>query len=438
MDTAAKPPADPAIPKRTARKVAMRLLPYLFLLYVVAFIDRVNFGYAALQMDAELGIGNAAFGFAAGIFFLGYFLFEIPSNLILHRVGARKWISRILISWGLVVMLTGFVYSIRQLLWLRFILGIAEAGFFPGIILYLTFWFRAGDRARAVALFMTALAVSNIIGAPVSTWLLDHADWLDMQGWRWLFIIEGAPAVLLGVFNWFYLPDRPSDAGWLTREEKTWLQGELDLEMKTKQARRAYSVGQVFKEPKVLLLALIYFFVSMGLYTSAFWLPQVISGFGGLTHSKVGMIIIIPYTAAAAAMIWWSCRSDRSGERRRHAALALFAGATGFLLAASFGHPAGKVFALSLAIAGLYSAYGPFWAMPSLFLGESAAAAAIALINSVGNLGGFAGPYILGVLKDRTGGAGAGWLCTAGGLALGGMLILAFLPREEKGGGQNP
>lgn len=429
MDEPRMPEQD--VERTATRKVARRLLPYLFLLYIVAFIDRVNFGYAALQMDKALGIGNSMFGFAAGIFFLGYFLFEIPSNLLLHRVGARRWISRILVSWGLVVMVTGFVYSVTHLLWLRFILGLAEAGFFPGIILYLTFWFREKDRAQAVALFMTALAASNIIGAPVSTWLLDHANWLGLEGWRWLFILEGAPAVLLGAFNWFYLPDRPADASWLTKKERDWLQGELDAEMKAKLARRTYTLREVFTEPKVLLLAFIYFFFSMGLYTAAFWLPQVISGFGGLSHSQVGLLTIIPYSAAAVTMVLWSRRSDRRLERRRHAAFALFAGSAGFLCASLFGHPVAAMLSLTLAIAGLYSAYGPFWSMPSLFLGEGAAAAAIALINSVGNLGGFAGPYILGVLKDRTGGAGAGWLCTAAALAVGGLVILRGLPGEN-------
>jgi ACS family tartrate transporter-like MFS transporter len=418
---------QPSVGERTVRKVMRRIIPFIFLLYIVAFLDRVNLGYAALEMNQALGLTAEVFGLVSGIFFIGYFLFEIPSNILMHRIGARIWIARIIVSWGLVVIVTAWAQNAVHLYLLRFLLGVAEAGFFPGIILYITYWFRAREQARAFALFMTALAASNIIGAPVSTWIMDHINWFGMPGWRWMFILEGIPAVICGVVTYFYLTDRPDDAHWLTAEEKQWLKAELAREQKAKQARKRYTTKEVLANPRVWHLALIYLTLVVGLYGIGFWMPTIIKLLSGkLTNTQVGLVTMIPYVIGGLAMIGWARRSDRTGERRMHAAIPPAVGAIGLIVCAFTDDPYLSVLMMGVVTAGIYSFFGPFWALPALFLSEEAAAVGIALINSIGNLGGFLGPYALGYLKEATGSVTAGLFFLSGFLVLCSLLTLAI------------
>jgi MFS transporter, ACS family, tartrate transporter len=395
--------------ERTMKKISKRIIPFIFILYIISFLDRVNIGYAALDMNKALGLTSSALGLISGIFFFGYFLFEIPSNILMHRIGARIWIARILISWGAVVIITAWAQNATHMYILRFLLGVAEAGFFPGIILYITYWFRAKEQARAFALFMTALAASNIIGAPLSTWIMDHVHWAGMPGWRWLFVIEGAPAIIFGIVTYFYLTDRPELATWLTDEEKNWLKTELAKEEQAKKQRKHDSMKEILVNPSIWRFALIYFTLVTGLYGVGFWMPSIIKAFSKfLTNTQVGFITMIPYILGGLAMIWWARKSDRTGERRMHTALPPILGAIGLIGCGMTTNPVISLIMMSLATVGIYSFFGPFWSLPALFLSESAAAVGIAFINSVGNLGGFLGPYALGYLKDATGKVQAG------------------------------
>lgn len=422
---------DVALGQTTMKKVSARIIPYVFLLYIVAYLDRVNIGYASLTMNKALSISAEAFGLIAGIFFFGYFIFEVPSNIIMHRVGARIWIARILISWGIVVIITAWAQNITQMYILRFILGVAEAGFFPGIILYLTYWFPAKERAKAVAFFMTALAASSIVGSPVSTWILDHVNWGGMEGWRWMFILEGIPAVLLGFVTLGYLTDRPSDAHWLTAQEKSWLNGVLQKEHQEKMRQKQLTTAQVLANGRVWHLAFIYFTLVLGLYGLGFWLPQFLKALkAGFSNSEVGLIAMIPYIAAAIAMVWWARRSDRKGERRVHAAIPPIVGALGLIASVYVTDPISSVISYSVATLGIYSFFGPFWALPAMFLTEASAAVGIALINSVGNLGGFFGPFMIGYLNTMTHNNMAGVFFLSASLIVSSLLILAL--RKEK------
>jgi len=417
--------------ERTVRKVSRRLLPFLFLLYVVAFLDRVNFGYAALEMNSALGLSAEVFGFLSGIFFIGYLIFEIPSNMILQRIGARVWISRIILSWGIVVIITALATDAFQMAALRFILGVAEAGFFPGIILYITCWFRKQDLAKAVALFMTALAVSNIIGAPVSTWILDNIHWFGIAGWRWLFILEGLPALVLGVVTWFYLTDRPKDAAWLEPEERKWL-SEVIADENRETASSHRSFREVLSDWRVWYLGLIYCTITIGLYGLGFWMPQIIrSLYTGFSNFGIGLVMTIPYLAALGAMILWSAHSDRTGERVWHTAIPPVIGG---LALAGAGLLTGHILAFVLIIiatAGIYCFFGPFWTLPAVFLTEAAAAVGIAAVNSVGNLGGFIGPSLVGYLTRITGSTNSGLVALGACLVLCGFLTLAVRVQDR-------
>ncbi|CAM3559239.1 MFS transporter [Hydrogenibacillus schlegelii] len=412
--------------RTTVRKVSRRILPFLFVLYIIAYLDRVNLGYAALEMNADLGIAAEAFGLAAGIFFIGYFLFEVPSNVLLHRLGARVWIARILISWGLVVIATAWVANTWQLYALRFLLGLAEAGFFPGIILYLTYWFRDRDRARAVALFMSALPVSNIIGAPVSTWIIDHVHWFGWAGWRWMFILEGIPAVVFGLMTLQVLTDRPEQADWLASEEKAWLVGALREEAA---AKPPASTWTAFRDGTVWLFSLIYFTLVVGLYGIGFWLPTITKGIAEVmakaqvSNTTVGLIVVVPYVFGGAAMLLWSRRSDRLGERKWHTALPALVGAVGLFFSGFWPEPFGALVMLTVATVGIYSFFGPFWSFANQFLSAEAAPVGIAVINSIGNLGGFVGPYAVGYLKTLTGANAAGLYFLSASLAVSFILV---------------
>jgi ACS family tartrate transporter-like MFS transporter len=391
------------------RRVFWRIVPLCFLLYIVSYIDRANIGYAALQMNAELGLTSAAFGFAAGIFFIGYFLFEVPSNLLMARYGPRVWIARILIGMGVVSMATAFVQSANQLYVLRFLLGVAEAGYFPAIIIYLTSWFRAKEQATVVAMFTAAIPVSYVIGTPLSTWIMDHVAWFGLTGWRWMLILEGLPAVIGGLLTYKLLVDRPSNARWLSPEERDWLEGEIAAEHRAAAGVRHLGTWRAITEPRVLYLAAIYFVYQAGSLGVGYWLPQIVKhSSASLSNVETGLISTVPYLVATVGMILWSRRSDRTGERRLHTAWPLLlAGATLGIVALVAG-PLPATLLLAAALTGFYAFKAPFWTLPGQFLSRSTAAVSIAAINSIGNLGGFVGPYAVGVIAKSSGAPATG------------------------------
>jgi D-galactonate transporter len=400
--------SDEAVAESARRRITRRLMPFLICLFMIAFLDRVNLGYAALEMGRDLGFDTEVLGFGAGIFFVGYFLLEIPGTLLVENWSARLWLARIIISWGLLAVLTGFIQNSTQFYIARFVLGAAEAGFFPGVIVYLSHWFRTQDRAKAVAMFMAAIPVSNIFGAPVSGLILG-VHWLGLAGWRWVFILEGLPALIFGVVTIFYLTDWPRDAGWLTTEEREWITNELEREKSARRAERTYSVWEAVKHRNVLLLALAYFCSVTSAYGFNFWLPTIVKGLSGLSNLLVTSVAALPYCAGLAAMLLVGWTSDRTGERRWHTAVSLLVVSLGLVLSAVANQRVGLAVGMfCLAGAGLYSYLPGFWALPTAFLTESAAAVAVGLINSVGNLGGFVGPYVVGYLTKSTGSFYAG------------------------------
>lgn len=404
------------------RRVMWRIVPFIFVLYVICYLDRANIGYAALQMNKELGLGAEAFGFASGVFFIGYFLFEVPSNIALAKYGAPVWIARILISWGIISVLTAFVHNEIQLCVLRFLLGVAEAGFFPGIIVYLTQWFRRKEQATVIALFTAAIPISYLLGAPFSTWLMAHAHWLGLTGWRWMIIFEGTPAIIGGFACLFFLVNRPEQARWLSAEEKLWLRAELEADRAAHPHARHLSTWRTLIDKKVLFLSAIYFVYETGSLGIGYWMPQIIKGFSHhVSITEVGLIAMIPYAVATISMIVWSYHSDKTKERRFHAALPLLLASVMLGLTELFGQPWEMLLLITLALTGLYAFKAPFWSLPSLFLSRETAAMSIAVINSLGNLGGFFGPYLLGVVKGQTGST------VIGLLFLSGLLMLAFL-----------
>lgn len=415
---------DDELAVRTRNRITRRLMPFLICLFIVAFIDRVNLGYAALEMTKELNFNAEILGFGAGIFFFGYFLFEIPGTLLVETWSARKWLARIIISWGLLAALTGFIHNSTHFYIARFMLGAAEAGFFPGVIVYLSHWFRYQDRAKAVAMFMAAIPVSNIFGAPLSGLILS-VNWFGLAGWRWVFILEAIPAIVLGTVTIFYLTDRPKDAKWLAEDEREWISAELEREKDLKKAQHNSSIWEAFRHPQILLLAVGYFCAVTSAYGFNFWLPTILKGLSGYTNLQVSAIAALPYCAGLAAMLIIGWSSDRTGERRWHTALSLLAVSTGlFLSAIAADHVALAVLFFCLAGAGLYSYLPGFWALPATFLTESAAAAAIGLINSVGNLGGFVGPYIVGYLNNKTSSFYAGIIYLSCSALVAAILIL--------------
>jgi len=387
---------------RARRRIARRLLPFLFVLYVIAFLDRMNIGAAALQMPADLGFSPSVIGFGAGIFFLGYFLLEIPGALIVERWSARRWIARIMISWGIVTVLMAFIHTPRQFYWVRFLVGAAEAGFLPGVIVYLTHWFRYQDRAKAVAVFYAANPLSYVIGSPLAGLLLG-LSWLGMRGWRWLFIIEGIPAVLLGVITIFYLTDWPEQARWLPEDERSWITEQLRREKEAKKRVHSFSVWEALRNRDVLLLTLCYFCAMTGSYGIAFWLPTIVKRLSGLSDMNVTLLAAMPYVAGFVTQQLNGWHSDRAGERRWHAALPVILCGVALSLAVIYSSRPAISIALFVVVGACFYGFQPcFWAVPTLFLSESAAAASIGLINSVGNLGGFAGPFVIGYLANRT------------------------------------
>lgn len=412
----------------TYNKVGWRLIPFLLLCYVVAYLDRVNVGFAKLQMLQDLKFSETVYGLGAGIFFIGYFLFEVPSNVILHRVGARIWIARIMVTWGVISAAMMFVESATSFYVMRFLLGVAEAGFFPGIILYLTYWYPAARRARMTALFMSAIALSGVVGGPLSGWIMQRfAGMHGLAGWQWLFVLEGLPSVVIGIVTLFYLDDRIDHAKWLTLEEKALLQRNMVVENASKQD---LSIGAVFTDPRVWLMSLIYFSFVMGLYGVSFWLPTIIKATGVKDAIQIGLLTAIPYGSAVVAMIVVSRSADRTRERRWHIALPALLGAVGLVLSAVWGqNTVLAMTALTLATMGILTTLPLFWSLPTSFLAGAGAAAGIALINSLGNLAGFVSPFAVGWLKDLTQSTNAGMYLLAASMVLGALLTLSVPPR---------
>ena len=386
-------------------RVTWRLLPLLFFCYIIAYIDRINVSFAKLHLREALGVDEAIFGsvygFGAGLFFIGYFIFEVPSNLILQRVGARVWIARIMIVWGLVSMSMMFMKGVTMFYVMRFLLGAAEAGFFPGVLLYLTYWFPARERARTIALFATGGVVAGVIGSPISGAILGLDGVGGLAGWQWLFLLEAIPAVLMGLVVLFVLPDRPQRARWLSEPEREWVQGRIDEEAARPEMQQRRHFKEIFTSGRVWLLCLLYFLMNVGSYGYEMWSPTIIKGFGQ-SDAVVGFINAIPYLGAGVVMLLVGRHSDKTGERRGHVAVAAITSAVGFALSAYCRNPYLAMAALTLAFIGIKSTLGPFWALATAFLTGTAAAGGIALINSVGNLGGFFGPYIVGIIKDKT------------------------------------
>ena len=392
-----------SIADRARRRIMRRLMPYLFGLFVIAYLDRVNVSYAALQMKSELSFTDEVLGFGAGIFFWGYFLLEIPGSILVEKWSARRWIARIMISWGVIAILTGFVQTKNQFYLLRFLLGLGEAGFFPGVIVYLSHWFRYQDRAKVIAMFMAAQPIANIIGSPMSGLLLG-INWLGLSGWRWLFIIEGMPAVIFGVITIFYLTDWPHQAKWLPRDERAWLTAQLDRERQAKHSIGLHRILQAFRHREVILLALTYFFIVSSVYGFTFWLPSIIKKASGSSNLRVSLISAVPYCVGLIAILLVGWSSDRTRERRWHTALPMIAASVGLILAVTFqDRLVLSVGMFCLAAAGIYAYCPGFWSLPTSFLSGTAAAASIGLINSVGNLGGYAGPHVVGYLSTATG-----------------------------------
>ena len=396
-------PAIPDVGVRTRRRIAWRLLPFVFLLYLVAYLDRANVSFAALKMNLDLGFSDRIYGLGVAMFFVGYVLFEVPGAIIVERWSARKWTARIMISWGLATILSGLVRSPGQFYAARFFLGMAEASFFPGMIVYLTHWIRLSERGRAVAILYAAIPSSAIIGAPLAGWLLG-IGWHGMTGWRWLFVLEGVPAIVLGIITLFYLTDWPREATWLARDEREWITREMELEKQAKKETAHYTIWKAFRDRRVLLLLFPYLLANTSNASVVFWLPTFIKRLSGLPNSKVAFLVLLPAVAGLFGLLINGWHSDKTGERRWHTAIPLICVGISYLLLI----PASAHFPLAMTLiavgGGFVFAYYPaFWSMPTMILSESAAAATFGLINSVGHAGGFFGPYIIGDLSTRTG-----------------------------------
>jgi len=405
------------------RKVAWRLIPFLGLAYFFAFLDRVNVGFAALTMNEDIGLSAAAYGFGAGIFFIGYVLFEVPSNVILARVGARIWIARIMISWGLLSASMALVEGPTSFFVMRFLLGVAEAGFFPGIIYFLACWFPSAYRARILGAFLVAIPLSGVLGAPLSTRLLGF-EGFGLAGWQWMFILEGLPAALLGLAVLRWLRDRPADAEWLEPREREWLTQELERERRA--TAHEPGIGRVFANPSVWLFGFAYFGIIVSLYGFNFWMPQMIKGLGSLSNVEVGLVLMIPSALAGVAMVAWGLHSDRRGERRWHVALPAFAAAAALVAAAVLqASPFAAFLALIVAGVGTFCSLPAFWTLPAAALAGPAAAAGIALVNSIGNFGGFVGPALIGYIKESTGSFALALGVLAAAMAAAACIVLA-------------
>lgn len=407
-----------SIEKSTISKTMLRILPFILVLYVIAYIDRVNMGYAALEMNAELALSAEIFGLLSGIFFIGYFFFEVPSNMIMHKIGARIWITRIMVSWGIIVILTGFAQTETHLYILRFLLGVAEAGFFPGIILYLTYWFRERERGRATAVLLLALPIGGLLGAPISTWIIDKISWFGLAGWRWMFILEGIPAVLLGIMVLLYLSDRPSNAKWLNKDEIDWLENELNAERLQSLKVNKASKLEMIKDSKVWKLTLVYFTGYTAVYGLSFWMPSIIKSLSasGTSNMEIGWLAMIPPLVGIPVTIFVGWNSDRTNAHKAHIMISFIIAVVGFIGCGLSESVFMMVLMLTLTSSGLYGIIGCFFAYMTFFFTESTAPVGIALVNSLASLGGFVGPMILGLVT-----------LTSGMFVLSGILAVGIL-----------
>ncbi len=428
------------------RKISWRLIPYIFVLYILAYLDRVNVGFAALEMKRDLHLSDTIYGLGAGLFFLGSSMFDLPSNLLLGRFGPRHWIARIMISWGVIATCMMFIKGGTSFAIMRFLLGVAEAGFFPGMILYLTFWFPSRERARAVAKFMTATAIAGVIGAPLASALLKLEGRSGLHGWQWLFMAEGLPTFLMGISVLFVLKDKPDDATWLSEEEKHWLDDELEKDRKAGGASERHSLGDAFRTPMVWVLAGVFFLDQIGVYTVNLWMPLILNNVLGLgaahgdtissphAASLIARYATLPYVAAAICTVLVGWSSDRTGERRWHIAFCFVLSVLGFSLAGMTHSFVPALTGMTLAAMGYWSIMGPFWALPTRILGGQAAAGGVAIITMVGGIGGFLGPFLTGRLKDLTHGFSGGLYTIAGLAALAAILCAALKSPENKPG----
>jgi len=421
--------SEAELERSTMRAVAWRLVPFIGLLYLLNILDRANVGFARLRMQDDLHLSKDAFDLGYGMFYVGYLLFEVPSNLLMRRVGPRRWIARIMISWGFVSAATMFARDQWSFYALRILLGIAEAGFFPGIIFYLTLWFPAVYRARIVGYFMAAIPLSTVIGAPVSGLLLSLDGFLGLKGWQWLFVLEAAPALILSGVVFFYLTDRPADATWLEPDERAWLVARLEDERLQRETVRRYSVREALLNPKVLALSLVYFGAVATNYGLSFFLPQIVKAFG-ISDFQAGLVSALPYVVGLISIVFWGRRSDRKLERRFHLAFPLFVASAGIGISTALDDPTMKMAALSVAGFGIFGCLPVFWTFPAAFLSGAAAAGGIALINSIGNLAGFAGPYAMGRIKDLTG-SYTGGLLSLSAVGLIAMVIVLALHSDH-------
>ena len=424
--------AAPNVPPVSANgslysKIAWRILPLLFICYIIAYVDRVNVGFAKLQMMGDLKFSDSVYGFGAGIFFLGYFLFEVPSNIILHKVGARVWICRVLVTWGIISGCTALVRNPWEFYTIRFLLGVAESGFFPGMILYLTYWFPSYRRSNMVAILMAGNPVSGIVGGPISGYILHHfSNSKGVAGWQWLFILEAIPAVILGVIILFWLDDRVVNAKWLSDEEKAVVVADISEEA---DAKTHHTVLSVFTSPRVWLMGTIWFGIEMGSYAVGFWQPTIIRQTGVKDALDIGLLTMVPYTFALISMILVGRHSDKTRERRWHVVVPCIMAAFGFALCAQAGSSTiVAMIGLTITVVGVITALPTFWALPTSFLGGTAAAAGIALVNCTGNLGGFFSPTIIGFLKTYTGTLNSGLFLVSGCMVASAIMIIAFVP----------
>jgi MFS transporter, ACS family, tartrate transporter len=427
---------NPDVARITLRKITLRLIPFLFVLYIAAWLDRVNVGFAALQMNSDLGFSSAAFGFGSGVFFLGYCLCEVPSNLILHRVGARRWIARIMMSWGAISVAMMFVRSASAFYTLRFLLGAAEAGFFPGVVYYLSHWYPEAQRARAIAAFMTAVPVSGVIGGPLSGALLELNGVFGLAGWQWLFLVEGIPAILLGAIVLVYLTERPEVAGWLAPLERDWLVTKLADERVARGAVQPLGITAALTNPTIWQLGIIFLLAAIGFYGYSFWAPLVIKSLTKSSDLAVGLILGAISAVTIGLMLFNSAHSDRTHERPLHVAVPLFISGSGFFGCALLSNPMLAILALTLIPIGHCSAYGPFYSMPTRFLTGSSAAVGIALVVTIANIGGFLGPMVIGAMKDRFGTHGPAFLLLAACAIVAALLALRLRRVAVLRGGQ--
>jgi ACS family tartrate transporter-like MFS transporter len=420
---------------RTLRKVRGRLMPLIVLLYFVAYLDRNNVGFAKLTMSEDIGLSAAAYGLGAGMFFIGYALLEIPSNAGMYRFGARKWIARILISWGIFATAMALVNGEVSFYIIRFLLGAAEAGFFPAILFYLTLWFPARQRVLVLGIFILAQPVSNALGAPVSGLLLQMEGIAGLHGWQWLYIIEGIPAILLGLLTPVLMTDKPSHAHWLAADEREWLTRTMDEELAHKQKGQPHHFLAGLKDPRTIAYSALYFGLVCGIYGLGLWMPTIVAALGKFNTTEVGFIVAIPYTIAAVFVYYWGRRSDRTGNRVLHASISMVMAAVGLVAAGSLVQVNAilAMIALTLAAMGIYSAIAPFLAMPSTALVGAAAAAGLAMVNSLGNLGGFVAPYIVGVLNDASGDNRSGLLFLAACLAVTAVATYLYARKRPEG-----